>query len=552
MSLLSLALQLAVVGASESAGPVTTIDTVNNRNLPLSGSLFKAPAQPIESWQAFEEIQSQLTVTPQVSLLGGASLFLARVMHTGADTHFVFEAHSTLIDTVDITVFGADQSVQRFETGYARTLRHALHYGQNLELKPDVEYRIAVVLKSPFFASQPAFRFFERDDYLRHVALENFAVTAALGALLCLALYNLFIFLTVREKTLIYYSLYLMCCFFGWGFTFHLPAALFGWHALEWHYVWFFLIPITQALFYLRFLQVANWSPWLARLTWATIGVSALLLPSSFIALPYAHTLATICISIEMSLAMTCGILAWRRGFAAARFFVLAFVALFIPGLFILPANIGLIPELLDNAELMTLLGTVLDGLLLAFALAEQIRTLQHERDLSLSQMKRAMKLANTDALTGLQSRHAFGVALDAIYAPQPPLDRAVFLVDLDGLKHINDLRGHAAGDALLHRFASGLARLAAPNAASFRLGGDEFTVVAARDHEDVVRQHILVLEKELHSVGFPECGASVGVAYSLEHASGSEVLRHADAQMYRAKAERKASKLSSLSPAKL
>src|SRR6185437_14886505 len=87
---------------------------------------------------------------------------------------------------------------------------------------------------------------------------------------------------------------------------------------------------------------------------------------------------------------------------------------------------------------------------------------------------------AVTDALTGLGNRRLLvdelGRALAEGDAAEP---RLLAIYDLDGFKLYNDTYGHPAGDALLHRLAGALADVVAPHGTSYRLGGDEFCVLA-------------------------------------------------------------------------
>ena len=409
---------LLLLFLSQPVFALTSFDQIKRIDLSNKGVLYRADTTQAPNTESqIDAWRKSLTPVRQVSLTGGSYWFLADIKNTTLYRNWVFDPYGTLINTIDAYIFSSDGTIRKLETGYQRKLPYSLHYGQNTSLEPNRTYRLLVLLQSPYFASQPGFRVMPQEEYQQHVLLENFLVIAALGAILCLAFYNLFIFSSTRDKSLLYYALYLGVTFMGWAWTFHIPTALFGWHTLQWHYLWFFLIPITSTLFYLQFLQVKTWSPLLYKLSWGNIILSALLLPSSFLAISYTHTLATLCISIQLTLALICGVISWRRGFRPARYFVLAFVALLIPGLSILPANVGLIPDLLENAELLTLLGTTLDGLLLAFALAERIRTLQAERDASLIRVTQALALANTDSMTGIGNRHAFDAALQVAFA---------------------------------------------------------------------------------------------------------------------------------------
>ena len=85
---------------------------------------------------------------------------------------------------------------------------------------------------------------------------------------------------------------------------------------------------------------------------------------------------------------------------------------------------------------------------------------------------------AMTDALTGLGNRRRFMLELDAALADESaPFALVVF--DLDGFKAYNDSFGHSAGDALLARVAGRLDAAVDGEGRAYRLGGDEFCVLA-------------------------------------------------------------------------
>src|SRR5436190_2124420 len=134
-------------------------------------------------------------------------------------------------------------------------------------------------------------------SYRKTVVSENVLAIAALGALVTLAFYNLFMFYGTRDKALLYYSLYLLAATAGWGLTFHIGAQWLGFHELQWHYVGFFLLPVFNGLFFMEFLQLPRLAPGLTMATRANIVLSLALLPSCFIALPFAHALATFVIT---------------------------------------------------------------------------------------------------------------------------------------------------------------------------------------------------------------------------------------------------------------
>lgn len=88
--------------------------------------------------------------------------------------------------------------------------------------------------------------------------------------------------------------------------------------------------------------------------------------------------------------------------------------------------------------------------------------------------------LARTDALTGVGNRRAFDEAVTATLATAARLGIEVTMavVDLDGLKRINDTRGHGAGDAALTQLVRALGTALRSTDSVYRIGGDEFVVL--------------------------------------------------------------------------
>jgi diguanylate cyclase (GGDEF)-like protein len=87
---------------------------------------------------------------------------------------------------------------------------------------------------------------------------------------------------------------------------------------------------------------------------------------------------------------------------------------------------------------------------------------------------------ANTDALTGLPNRRRLiGDLGSALAKASPDAPLLLMLCDLNGFKHYNDTFGHPAGDALLDRLGGALGRAMAGRGSAYRIGGDEFCVLA-------------------------------------------------------------------------
>jgi len=99
------------------------------------------------------------------------------------------------------------------------------------------------------------------------------------------------------------------------------------------------------------------------------------------------------------------------------------------------------------------------------------------------------------DPLTGTANRRHFEQCLEQMIAEEKPA-HALMMIDLDRFKPVNDLYGHAAGDALLQEIAVGLGRIVGPNDLVARLGGDEFAFLLSHTTSDAAEKTALsVLE---------------------------------------------------------
>ncbi len=150
---------------------------------------------------------------------------------------------------------------------------------------------------------------------------------------------------------------------------------------------------------------------------------------------------------------------------------------------------------------------------------------------------------ANRDALTGVASRHAYQKALDYLGDPAPAAtgELAVIWMDLDGLKEVNDARGHDEGDRMLITFAHHLASEIRSRDSLFRVGGDEFVLLQKGGFEaEAVATRLGRVTAILREHGFESFAVSYGCA-TVAETGGSlpEAVKLADRRMYEMKRRR-------------
>jgi diguanylate cyclase (GGDEF)-like protein len=155
--------------------------------------------------------------------------------------------------------------------------------------------------------------------------------------------------------------------------------------------------------------------------------------------------------------------------------------------------------------------------------------------------------LARTDPLTELMNRHAFAAVLET--STPEPASGSVAVIDIDGLKAINDAYGHQAGDLAIRTFAHALRTKLRSDDLIFRWGGDEFLVVMFGFPPDEIATRL----GSVGNVDVPiegvhvsaQVGASFGVAAFASLGGLRQAAAIADAAMYEEKRARARLRLS-------
>lgn len=167
-------------------------------------------------------------------------------------------------------------------------------------------------------------------------------------------------------------------------------------------------------------------------------------------------------------------------------------------------------------------------------AVRQFARAVARERDRqdAVTQAAAMRTASQVDALTGLLNRRGFDriLAIEEQRATRGNGDDAVIMVDLDGLKRINDSHGHAAGDALIKRAAEALDGALRGSDQLFRIGGDEFVILATECTPPGLDTLVSRLVEALDTAGVD---ASVGSASRRDNGTLQHALDAADAAMY-------------------
>lgn len=152
------------------------------------------------------------------------------------------------------------------------------------------------------------------------------------------------------------------------------------------------------------------------------------------------------------------------------------------------------------------------------------------------SDQEKLQYIAEHDSLTGLYNRHQFECLLhQSITKCAINFNYfALFIIDLDNFKQINDTYGHMFGDDLLKQFANQLTMLMRQGDIFARIGGDEFALITTDLPSPVIAKQLAdrIFNALKHSFAF-----SMGIAiYPLHGKKAEELIKNADHAMYHAK----------------
>lgn len=484
------------------------------------------------------------------------------------------------LDHLDLSLWHQGQLVQRFATGDrlpfdSRPIEHR-DFVFPLQFKAGERYLLLLRVETTGSVQLPA-SLWEPSRYVEETQHGLLLQALFIGIMLALAAYHLLLYFAVRDVAYLWYVVFL-------GTFLMAQVSLRG---LGLQYLWpdnpafnhqaiplFFSVGFAVVcIFTDRFLDAKRYSPGWSRALRGLAGIGAaialcgLVLPYSaiLIAILAGSTLGSVLIFIG-----SCHL--WARGSTLAPIFVLAW-SLFLAGniLFNL-SKLGVLPSS-TFTEYLPQVGTVLQMLLLSFALAYRInlerarreeaqqRNLAMQREANevlesrVAERTEALELAydqlkvlsQLDSLTQLKNRAYFDEVLAKEWSRHARESRslALLLIDADHFKRINDTRGHLCGDECL-RVIAALCQEQVQRSSDLvcRYGGEELVVLLpGTDTEgalavaEAIRQAIAGANFQWQGEAVP-LTASIGVAACVPNPdlAADALLRQADEALYAAK----------------
>jgi diguanylate cyclase (GGDEF)-like protein len=453
-----------------------------------------------------------------------------------------------------------------------RDLRN-LNFEVDLPAAQPTEFFLRVQSQSsmqvPLVLARPA-------RYLEALLPSHLALGTYYGIQLALLLYNLILWVSVRDRNFLWYVLYastlgtLLLCLNGFAFQYFWP---------DWPDWGNLAVPIGIALsnlcmlqFTRSFLELRRNAPRAERVVLAGMLAAGLPALGAFfvpyrVVIQYQTVLALLLAPVILFCAVAC-----LRRYAPARHFLVAWSALLVGVVVYAAVSLGLLPKV-PLTEYSMQIGSAAEMILLSFALAYRINVLKAENERIQSEARehlearvrartaeldatlhrledanrRLQDFSRRDGLTGVYNRrHLDDVAVQFCQQAREKVQPlALLMVDVDHFKQVNDRHGHLVGDDCLRAVAQILDRRVRGTGGTLaRYGGEEFAILlpgvgveAARELAETIRVDVASQSVQCEGEGI-QLTVSIGL-YAVPPGypcSAAELLRHADSALYGAK----------------
>ncbi|WP_323843819.1 diguanylate cyclase [Microbulbifer magnicolonia] len=370
--------------------------------------------------------------------------------------------------------------------------------------------------------------------FLPRLNVEQLLLGIYYGGFLVLVIYNLFLFLAIRDSAYIYYMGYAIS--YGLYFGVHNGIAFqFVWPGDPWLANEILIVLLGLSLiFSTQFArevcsgrQLAPRTDWLARALMLALIPLTLAVPFFSYRLMILIFAALTMVSSVLLLVM--GTISVVRGSVSARYFMVAWVTLLSSVIVYMLKTFGLLPHngLTQNAFQV---GALIEMVLLSLSLGARVGEIQ--------------KRGYTDELSRLYNRRYFDEQLprEFSFAARSGTPLSLLVLDLDHFKSINDRYGHRQGDLAIRAVGELIQKKVRKPVLACRYGGEEFAILLPRTRGEqaaVLAERLVQQVAELDCHGMP-LTISIGVA-SFEGGNfdaAVQLFEAADAALYRAKQE--------------
>ncbi|MDO8450223.1 MAG: diguanylate cyclase [Rhodoferax sp.] len=466
---------------------------------------------------------------------------------------WVLDIDYPVLNRLDVFVTRDKNIIERATLGslqpYDQRLIRSRSHSYGLKLKAGTTYDLYLRVESngamilPITLSKPA-------EFHAKALDEQMLQGLLTGLALCLLVYSLAQWVTLREHLYLKYAILILGSLLFSLFQFGIGSQ-YVWRGNSWMELHAgglaALIAATGSfLFIEQALAGPDVHPWISRIMKAGAAFTVFFALCFSLDLIDLHIVTAIISALGLApalLGLPGAISRARRGESVGIYFLLAWAAYFVTTAImieVIKGRVGVNFWTLHSFQF----GATFDMLVFMRVLGLRTKALQAAVQHARRERDNLHSLAHTDALTGLPNRRGLNSSMaEAIKNAGPEKIVAVYMLDLDGFKQINDQYGHDVGDELLIAVAARLRASVRQRDVISRLGGDEFVVMSSGLHN--VQQardrgeQLLKAFNDPFAVSGQVCRIGLTIGYALAPLDGNDatsILKRADAAMYAGK----------------
>lgn len=412
-----------------------------------------------------------------------------------SEKEWLLEFSDSSADRIQLYVVKNGRAIRRYDVGTDRPfsnrpIRHR-NFVFPLQFQADEKARIYLQVQSENSVKFPLTLWTER-QLLESDQLYLLAQGFYYGAMMVMAIYNLFVFFSIRDRAYIFYVLYVISFSLFQLSTQGLAYQYLWPEAVSWSKVSGVFLPsltlVFVSIFIMDFLALRKHARKLYYVLQLSVIVAAISAVASFV-VPYGLMVKFIALfsGFVCVVGLTAGFYLWHQGHIIARFFSIAFMCLFLGVLMLVLNRLGILPHNFMT-ERGAQIGAILEVFLLSLALAERINREKRKRyraqKIALEELAGKEKVEGQltyqslhDPLIGCPNRTLLKRRVEALIKDTPDRPFAVLLVQMTRFHEINNTLGHQNGDEILKRVSRRLAMVVNEV--------DTVIVIDENDHQD-------------------------------------------------------------------
>jgi signal transduction histidine kinase/CheY-like chemotaxis protein len=316
---------------------------------------------------------------------GGSYWMYSSITNLDSDRRWVLNPANSIIDHIRIYVY-TKSGVREIATGYLYPHQFNISYGVNLDLPEGESVELLINFESRYFSGQPRIEVERLTHFKKRIGETGLLVVLCFGVMAGLALFNLFIGFSVRDRSYTYLSAFILASIISWAASFNILAQWLQWYNYKLLISPFFLSIVCSTLHAIYFLELPKNHPKLARFSFTLVAMAGLFVIAVPLFTPGQYKIIfDVTVIIWFLLGLISSVYCFVRGYKPARYFMAAVIVIAV-GLSISSLRVFAIDSVYNEDFVVFLVTQTVYILVLSLAMADRISIFRDQKNKALEQ----------------------------------------------------------------------------------------------------------------------------------------------------------------------